>query len=293
MELLALLWDPRLALRRRRPTWCLSFNTCMSLDLASLRNALLRHAVTDSQTSDAISIMPDSTTGVILYGSRARDDFLPESDVDLLAIVEEPRGSIRAGLVNISCYTTDQLTEISGTLFGMHLCRDGIVVSDSTGSLESILNGFLSPDGRDLLGRVRYFAQLLSVNHSDLQRYLGGLIRLARYLLRTAIYAEAIRINRPCFSIRELSALFEDPRLTNLLSSGPLEPADLSVDLFNELADRLQDLVGEVPSSRYESLAQLAVVEWDSDRDIATLAILAMSEQGDSFDYSELPKVLL
>lgn len=264
-----------------------------NLDLAEVRTALLRHAVTGNQAGDAISILPVGSTGLVLYGSRARDDFLPDSDVDLLAVVDEPRGSIRSGMVNISCYTLDQLTEISGTLFGMHLRRDGIVVSDSTGSLKGTLNDFHTPDSHDLFLRVRHFAQLLDVSPSDLGQYIGGLIRLARYLLRTAVYAEAIRINQPCFSIRELSALFADPALTHLLSSRPLEPTDLTIDLFKDLVGRLQALAGEIPRNSFESLAQLAIVKWDLDRDLATLSILAMSEQGESFDYSELPKVLL
>ena len=59
------------------------------------------------------------------------------------------------------------------------------------------------------------------------------------------------------------------------------------------LREQIQLWAGPPPPTMWETLAQLVVGEWESDRMRATLATLAMSSDDDPFDYSELPKVTL
>lgn len=41
----------------------------------------------------ALRLMPTDSLGLLIYGSRARGDYTPASDLDLLALVETPQGS--------------------------------------------------------------------------------------------------------------------------------------------------------------------------------------------------------
>jgi hypothetical protein len=62
--------------------------------------------------------LPAKIEGLLVYGSQAREDSVPGSDLDLLGLVNAPRPSTHSGDVNISYYTRDQLLTGVGTLFG-------------------------------------------------------------------------------------------------------------------------------------------------------------------------------
>jgi hypothetical protein len=97
-----------------------------------------------------------------------------------------------------------------------------------------------------------------------------------------------------CFSVRELANRFNDSSLAILLASDPEITGPPSITLLEELIDRLAHIIGPLPLNDYGSLEALAVGTWDTDRNLAALAIRAGSEDGDdSINYSELPKVLL
>ena len=79
--------------------------------------------------------LPGDVEGLLIYGSQARGDAVPSSDLDLLALVADPRPSTHSGDVNISYYTRDQLSTGVGTLSGAHLKRDAKIVWDDHGHL--------------------------------------------------------------------------------------------------------------------------------------------------------------
>jgi Nucleotidyltransferase domain len=249
--------------------------------------------VEDSLAEIASFLVPEDTVGLLVYGSRARGDHTPSSDLDLLVIVPRPVGSRTAPKVSVSCYTVEQLRCANGTLFGMHLARDAVAVYDPDETLGSLLASMGQPDPVALLARAKHFSAILDVTADELNLYLGGLVRLARYLLRTVIYAVAIAQGSPCFSVRELAIRFVEPELADLLSSDPSVQSPNTTATFRDLVERLSSLLGALPSNAYGSLRSLIVAEWADDRDRATLATLAIARRSDGFDYAELPKVLL
>lgn len=97
--------------------------------------ALELRGAPDDLAAAAWRVVPADVRGVLLYGSRARRDHLSDSDLDLLALVEEPRKSIHAGLVSLSFYSASQLRSGIGPLFGAHLARDSRVLWDPQGIL--------------------------------------------------------------------------------------------------------------------------------------------------------------
>lgn len=257
---------------------------------AGIVEALYSLAVPESVVAD-LPGLPDDTSGLLIYGSRARGDALPESDLDVLALVSAPRPSIHCGHVSVSFYTAAQLRSGLGTLFGAHLRRDAKVLFDTDGELRSIVEAMGHVEVGRLLGRARIMSQLFTTPEQDLPRYLPGLLREARYLLRSCLYAQAIGNGAPCFSVRELAARLEDPILAELLASRQSSPPSHS-DL-SECLKRLEPLVGGFPPSRHGSVEATVVNEWGSSSDLLSMAFLALGVTGRGQDYAEVEKILL
>lgn len=150
-----------------------------------------------------------------------------------------------------------------------------------------------TPGADQLFSRVRRFATLLLCMKDEEDGYIEGLIRLARYLLRTAIYAKAIADGKPCFSVRELATRFGQPELVTLLASDRASQDEPTPPLRANLVARLRAVVGEIAPNKYGSIRALVVAEWESDRERATLGTLVLTRRDEPFDYAEIPKVLL
>lgn len=235
--------------------------------------------------------IPSSAEALLIYGSRSRGDALDDSDLDLLALVPKQIPAINSGFVNISFYTAGQLKTGISSLFGAHLQRDAIIVSDETGELRRLISEMGEVDTVRLLKRVRAMCELFSTPERDLPQYLPGLLREARYLLRSSLYALAIADGSPCFSVRELSARHGDPTLANLLASRQSEAPSM-MD-YEQCLERLRQLIGAFPPSRHGSLEATVVNEWGTHSDLMSMAFMALGSAGGGSDYSEVEKILL
>lgn len=234
----------------------------------------------------------DGLDGLMVYGSRARGDAVPGSDLDLLGLVQSPRASARSNDVHLSYYTPTQLSSGVGTLFGAHLRRDGRVLLDKSGELRAALDRMGPVDTRLVLDRSRYMSQLFTTPELDIPRYLPGLLREARYLLRSCLYANAIAEQRPCFSVRELALRHDDPDLARLLASRhPEEPSESD---YSKCRSRLELLLGPLPRSQHGSLEATIVNEWGRSGDLLSMAFMALGVSSAEFDdYAEVEKILL
>ncbi|MUL77221.1 hypothetical protein [Mycolicibacterium sp. CBMA 226] len=266
-----------------------------SLTAPEITVALETLGLTVDEVGHVMSHIAAETKGLLLYGSRARDDYEASSDFDILRYTSSWQSpTFKAGRVSVSSYTREQLESASGTLFGTHLRRDGRVLLEIGDGLTQLIDGIQPADPAQLLARVIQYSTILVQPDAVKAAHFGGMVRLARYLLRTAVYASAMVDGEPCFSVRQLAKRFHEPRLATLLASDPEITGPPSVDLLEELISRLIDVVGPFPKHDYGSIEALAIATWDTDRNLATLAIRAGSEgDQDSIDYSALPKVLL
>ena len=180
-------------------------------------DALLELGVPPDIFADFPELAAD-TRGLLMYGSQARGDAVTGSDLDLLALVDSQRPSTYAGDVNISYYTREQLSTGIGTLFGAHLKRDAKVVWDNDGLLARAVEEMGEVDTDRLLNRARSMSALFTSPERDLPKYLPGLLRQARYLLRSCLYAESIAASDPCFSVRELAVREGSPKCADSVS---------------------------------------------------------------------------
>lgn len=246
------------------------------------------------EIAEHFPVLPRDVEGLLIYGSQARGDAVPDSDLDVLALVATPRPSTQSGAVNVSFYTREQLSTGIGTLFGAHLKRDARIIFDNHGHLTRAVEAMGDVDTERLLTRVLNMSQLFTTPEWDLPKYLPGLLRQARYLLRSCLYAQAIADKSPCFSVRELSVRHGDPHLSDLLASRQLGSAvaAMAADLDSCLS-RLHVIIGDFPPSEHGSLDATVVNEWGRSSDVLSMAFMALGTSGSGSDYAEVEKILL
>lgn len=267
----------------------------LTLERSLVEQKLAGIGLSDSEISEVSLGLCTDSVGVMLYGSRARGDYTGTSDFDLLRLSSNRLvRATKVGRISITSYTIEQFESASGTLFGTHLKRDGRVLVDPEGTLAQMLARFDEVDPIELLNRVTRFAVILDQNEAERETHLDGMVELARYLLRTAIYSIAIREGAPCFSVRELATRYSDPDLARVLASDrDVTGAATEIELAN-LVGRLSRVIGGIPRNTIGNIEVIAVATRYSDPYLSALAARAASRSaGAGVDYSDLPGIVL
>jgi Nucleotidyltransferase domain len=231
---------------------------------------------------------------LLLYGSWARGDADADSDLDVLLLhtnASFPRDG--GGKVSLAQHDPRQLKELSGTLFGYHLARDGMILSDPNRTLTRALASILPPTRGSVISRIRSLTPVLDLPDADRQAYIEGLTKVARYLLRSAMYAQALDDGQPCFSVREIAARRHDPALVTVLSSHPGIRPPATTETFDDLCRRLTEIIGSLEPNSYCDLHGLVEETWTDKRELSNFATLVLAEGDDELPYDELPKVTL
>lgn len=159
---------------------------------------------------------------LILYGSRARGDHRPHSDVDLLGIV--PTGSIRrevrAGGTSIYQYPSDLLLEKSreGDLFTLHLVKEGISLHDSNDFFKTVRSSFaFKSEYTDEIEAgylvIKFFQSRPSLLSNNKARK-----RLV-WAIRTILIARCAENRRACFSSAALARVSGLPALKGIVDN--------------------------------------------------------------------------
>lgn len=247
--------------------------------------------MSDEFHREIIEALPREAIGVVLYGSVARGDSSSTSDIDLLIISNEHKTTRSVGRANVTTYDEDQFRSAAGSIYGMHLARDSVVLHDS-GNVEQMISEFGEVDGPRATRRVAQLAMLLELPEAELRLHLPGFVRHARYVLRTATYLEALKVGEPCFSVAELAERANDPELLSLLSSHPDVQGEPNWQVLIELRRRLRAIVPAVAAIEYETLADTIVGFATTQPDISDAAILILN-RGSSDPYAVIPRVIL
>lgn len=258
--------------------------------------ALVSQTLTDADVPSKVRIeilaaLPCQATGIVLYGSMARGDSSSTSDIDLLIISDDHETTRSVGRVNITTYDEDQFRSADGTIFGMHVSRDGVVLHDAGGIAESIAS-FGEVDVNRVERRLSELAVLLDLPEAEIRRYLPGFIRHARYVLRTATYLAALRAGQPCFSVSELAARAHDPELVKLLSSHPAVQGEPTWEVLEELRRRVRAATAPVLELAFETLHDAIVGLGPTHVDVSDAAIMILNRRS-SDPYTVIPRVIL
>ncbi|WP_150129209.1 hypothetical protein [Microcella alkaliphila] len=247
----------------------------------------------ESDRENVAKAIPSDALGWLIYGSAARRDTSIHSDVDIIAIVPTNRKSRSFGRINATYYTMEKLSSSSGTIFGQHLRSDAVVMADTQNVIETTLGSFRAADPELVMHKLRRAAVALTSSNVSHSRYLPGVVRLSRYLLRTAMYAHAIQRGAPCFSVRQLAKLHGDPGLIQLLSSHETEQTPMGARMLEDLLQRLFSIIGEVEVNPFGTVEGFIVGRWNSDPDSSNTVLLTIGRSSQDIPYNEIPRVVL
>lgn len=156
-----------------------------------------------------------------IFGSHARGDFNENSDIDLLAVVDDAVfSSFSHGKLNVSFYPGEKLLEDArqGNLFVMHIVREAVVTYDQSGFHALVLNNFAERscyrreiDSASDLGWFLLFQQAKFKNRDVVNRRIS-------WCVRTILIALTVEEGKPAFAPHELIRYANKPYVAELLS---------------------------------------------------------------------------
>lgn len=225
----------------------------------------------------------------MLYGSHARGDPTPGSDVDVLQLVSRQRRSYHKGRLSVTVYTAEHLRALAeaGSLFVLHLRTEGKILADEQGALATILASYKAPESYAELERsLRSAARILDVDAPTFARNPHGFIRVGLYLLRTALYIRCAESGRPLFAMAEVMRHRGDPRLWPLFARKDAHGGEQAY--FHQVRGLLAEYLGVQAHNEFGTLEALAVNAQLQCPLTASLALKVLG--GDTtIDYGHLP----
>ncbi len=148
-----------------------------------------------------------SILALALYGSRAREDQQPESDVDLFAVTDDADyRMIVQNNVNIACYPrTLAINRAStGDLFMLHIVREAKTLLDTGGEMDVIRQSFrYRDDYKSDIVHASDIAWFMLDNVGSFRNYAFFNKRVA-WCVRTILIALSAEARNPVFSARLL-----------------------------------------------------------------------------------------
>ena len=154
---------------------------------------------------DVTRVVEGDFLALMLFGSAARGDAGPESDIDVLQLCSAYKPSYRKGHYGVSVYTPGHLQEIAtkGSLFVLHLRLEGALLTDPEDALGASLSAYIPPKDYDSLKQdLCASVELLNVSPLFYADRWAGCNSLVLFLLRTILFAHAAErseeSNRAC-----------------------------------------------------------------------------------------------
>ncbi|WP_366919240.1 nucleotidyltransferase domain-containing protein [Burkholderia seminalis] len=151
-----------------------------------------------------------SILALALYGSRARADQNPDSDVDLFAITSETDYKmIVRNNINIACYPRDlaHTRAENGDLYMLHIVREAKDLFDYTGELSKLRDKFKYKSNYELeIQLASDLAWFILDTEKTFRNYTLFNRRIA-WCVRTILIALSAEARAPVFSARQLGEL--------------------------------------------------------------------------------------
>lgn len=185
---------------------------------------------------------------LILFGSHARGDATPLSDVDVIQLVDSQASNYTVKGLSIQVYSLAQLSAMmrAGDLFATHIHNEGVILSDPRGYASEVLGEFRAAASHDYLApflEAAYHALKIDKDVFDLNS--AGFSRFARWIVRTLLILKQIeKRGEPCFAKSELARVAGSDQILRLLRKNR-EPSEMW-PTFCELRRSVPDLIGAI-----------------------------------------------
>lgn len=158
-------------------------------------------------------------TGIVLYGSRARQDATPSSDTDVLVVTPDEAGKHYGQQLSIVSYTEGELTDVfeRGTLMGDHLKRESKIIYDPSNRVETLYGLYVEPNHSRIREEIQGARTLLGVSRDEFEQHPYNFLYLARYICRvsaTLLHREVCGTYN--YSYRSVAATLGIPELQEL-----------------------------------------------------------------------------
>ena len=200
---------------------------------------------TDRAIRDALQIDNLSRDSYVLYGSYARGDHDPASDVDVLRITTKRMRANRIdGHVSLHIYDIKDLLVMAqqGNLFILHLLREARPLHDPCKYLMELSTAFQKPTSYVSTARqmVQQATCLLEINESLFETAPKAFLDVSIFLCRTLIYAEHADQGPFSFSLRSLAAKDETANMISKIKGRSVSYSD-----FRTIAQVVSTKVGK------------------------------------------------
>jgi len=152
-----------------------------------------------------------SILALALYGSRAREDHSPDSDVDLFSITDDSNYKmIVESNVNMACYPRNLAASRArgGDLFILHVIQEGKTLFDNAGELERLRAEFSFKNSYEVDIRLASDLAWFLLEMNSLFKNYTLINKRIAWCVRTILIAMSAEARKPVFSsikLREFS----------------------------------------------------------------------------------------
>ena len=243
----------------------------------------------DGLRTEIFKAVRSSSAPLILFGSFARGDTSPTSDVDVLELAERRRRPYRLGRINISVYDEPTLARMAerGSLFVLHLRLEGKLLRDDSGALIACLEKYRPPASYEpFRSALRQLANLLDVNEEQYRKSSRAYNELARYIIRSDVYARLDEAGHPMFSLRAIST----NDLVVPLIRGALQAKDAAADyqLFKKSRSILAEMLATRICNPYGTVEALVTNAGNENPLVVAFGLRILGRQSFALSYDLL-----
>jgi len=165
-------------------------------------------AISNQIISRVLAELGERADSLMIFGSAARGDQQPHSDIDILQVSNRKTSSYKVNDLSISVYDKSSLSSLAkqGSLFILHLKSEGLIIRDRQGIVEECLNFYVPPKSYEpYRSNLRVCLSLLDIGE---EKYLANWEKfnsVGIFIFRTVLFIASAETGKSTFSAFNLA----------------------------------------------------------------------------------------